>query len=92
MQSKSESKQRSRISDIQHVAVKRVIGFLKRGSDRKVTLKKGKRTLVEVPLAVGLGSATAAILMNSTLTAIAALVALSNDVKIEVSHNNNQTH
>ena len=78
------------MSDIQHIAVERVVGLMKRGSDRKVTLKKGKRTLVEVPLAVGLGSATAAILMNSTLTAIAALVALSNDVKIEVSHNNNQ--
>ena len=62
----------------------KIADLLKQGSFQKVEIKKGKRTIIKVPLTVGIGSATAAILLNAPLTAVAAIVAMSNDVSIKL--------
>ena len=58
--------------------------FLKKESSRKVLVKQGKRIIIEIPFSVGLGSAAAAIIINAPITAIAALLALSSDVKFQI--------
>ncbi len=54
------------------------------GNARRVTIKKDGRTVMELPLTVGAGAATAAVLLNPMLAAIGAVGALMSDVKIVV--------
>lgn len=62
----------------------KLTSILNKSSFQKVIVRKGERTILKVPLTVGIGSATAAILINAPLTAIAAIVAMSNDVNIKL--------
>lgn len=61
--------------------------LVKEGSSRKISIKKGRKTVVELPLTAGLGGATAAIFLNAPLTAAAAILALSSDISISVNKN-----
>ena len=63
--------------------VQEIIG---EGNARRVIIKKEGRTLLEFPLSVGVGGATAAILLAPQLAAIGALAALVTDVSIFVEH------
>ena len=63
---------------------KKVADLIEEGSARRILVKKGKRTLLEIPLVIGLGSASAAILLHAPLTAILAITALSSNVSIVV--------
>jgi hypothetical protein len=54
------------------------------GNARRVIIRSGDRTLLEFPLAVGVGGAAAALLLAPTLAAIGAIAALLTDVSIIV--------
>ncbi len=56
--------------------------IIEEGSARRVIIQKDGRTLLEFPLAIGLGGAAAAILIHAPLTAVGAIAALATDVQI----------
>ena len=56
--------------------------IIEEGSARRVIIQKDGRTLLEFPLAIGLGGAAAAILIHAPLTAVGAIAALVTDVQI----------
>jgi hypothetical protein len=60
----------------------KVTELIEEGNARRVTIKKDGRTLVEFPLAVGVGGAAAALLISAPLTAIGALAALIAEVQV----------
>ena len=51
---------------------------------KRVTIMKGEKTLLEIPLTVGVGAGAAALLMNPVLSAVGALAALVSDVTLVV--------
>ena len=51
---------------------------------KRVTIKKGEKTLLEIPLTVGVGAGAAALLMNPVLSAVGALAALVSDITLVV--------
>ena len=57
---------------------------IEEGDVRRVSLHKDGRTLIEFPLTVGVGGATAAIFLAPTLAAIGAIAALVTDVEIRI--------
>ena len=56
--------------------------IIEEGSARRVIIQKDGRTLLEFPLAIGLGGAAAAILIHAPLAAVGAIAALVTDVQI----------
>lgn len=56
--------------------------IIEEGSARRVIIQKDDRTLLEFPLAIGIGGAAAAILLHAPLTAVGAIAALVTDVQI----------
>ena len=56
--------------------------IIEEGSARRVIIQKDGKTLLEFPLAIGLGGAAAAILIHAPLTAVGAIAALVTDVQI----------
>jgi len=62
--------------------VDKIREILEEGNARRVILKKDKRTLMEFPLAVGVGGAAAAILFAPVLAAVGALAALVSDIEV----------
>ena len=54
------------------------------GNARRVSIRKDDRTLLEFPLTVGVGGATAAILFAPALAAVGALAALVTDVEVVI--------
>ncbi len=58
--------------------------IIEEGTARRVIIQKDGRTLLELPLSVGLGGAAAAILIHAPLTAVGAIAALVTDVQIIV--------
>ncbi|NNF04916.1 MAG: DUF4342 domain-containing protein [Rhodothermales bacterium] len=64
--------------------VDKVKEIIEEGNARRVIIKKEDRTLLEFPLSVGVGGATAAIFFTPVLAAVGALAALVTDVKILV--------
>lgn len=56
--------------------------IIEEGTARRVIIQKDGRTLLEFPLAIGLGGAAAAILLHAPLTAVGAIAALVTDVQI----------
>lgn len=56
--------------------VDKIREIIEEGNARRVIIKKDQRTLLEFPLSVGVGGATAAILLAPTLSAIAFVAAL----------------
>ena len=64
--------------------VDKVKEIIEEGNARRVIIKKEGRTMLEFPLSVGVGGATAAIFFTPVLAAVGALAALVTDVKIVV--------
>ena len=64
--------------------VDKVKEIIEEGNARRVTIRKDGRTLLEFPLSVGVGGATAAVFLMPTLAAVGALAALVTDVSVIV--------
>lgn len=64
--------------------VGKVKEIIEEGNARRVTIRKEGRTLLEFPLSVGVGGATAAVFLMPTLAAVGALAALVTDVEVIV--------
>lgn len=64
--------------------VGKVKEIIEEGNARRVTIRKEGRTLLEFPLSVGVGGATAAVFLMPTLAAVGALAALVTDVDVLV--------
>ena len=64
--------------------------IIEEGSARRVIIQKDGRTLLEFPLAIGLGGAAAAILIHAPLAAVGAIAALVTDVHIIIERENTQ--
>ena len=64
--------------------IEKVRDIIEEGNARRVTIKKDDRVLLEFPLSVGFGGATAAVILSPTLAAVGALAALVTDVKVIV--------
>ncbi len=62
--------------------VDKVKELVHEGNARRVTIRKDDRTLMEFPLSMGVGGATAAIWLMPTLAAVGALAALVTDVDV----------
>ncbi|MEZ4699554.1 MAG: DUF4342 domain-containing protein [Rhodothermales bacterium] len=60
----------------------KVSEIIEEGNARRIIVKKDGRTLVEFPLAVGVGGAAAALLISAPLTALGALAALVAEVQV----------
>lgn len=64
--------------------VEKVRETIEEGNARRVLVKKDGRTVIEFPLSVGVGGATAALFFAPTLAAIGAFAALVTDVTVEI--------
>ncbi len=64
--------------------VDKIKEVVEEGNARRVSIRKDDRTLLEFPLTVGVGGATAAILFTPVLAAIGALAALVTDVEVVI--------
>ena len=64
--------------------VDKVKELIAEGNARRVSIRKDGRTLLEFPLSVGVGGATAAIMFTPILAAVGALAALVTDVDVIV--------
>ena len=61
-----------------------ILALIAEGAARRVLVQKDGKTLLEIPLTVGVGGAAAAILIHAPLTAIGAIVALATDVQVVI--------
>ena len=64
--------------------VDKVRELIEEGNVRRISLRKGEKTLFEIPLTVGAGFGAAALLLNPMLAAVGAAAALVADVTLEV--------
>jgi Domain of unknown function (DUF4342) len=64
--------------------VDKVKELIQEGNARKVSIRKDGRTLLEIPLSMGVGGATAVIVFTPILAAVGALAALVSDVDVVV--------
>jgi uncharacterized protein DUF4342 len=64
--------------------VDKVKELIQEGNARSVSIRKDGRVLLEFPLSVGVGGATAAIVFTPILAAVGALAALVSDVEVVV--------
>ncbi len=64
--------------------VDKVRELIEEGNVRSIALKKGDRTLFEIPLTVGVGAGAAALLYNPIIAAVGAVAALVSDVTLVV--------
>ncbi len=64
--------------------VDKIKEIIEEGNARRVSIRKDGRTLLEVPLTVGVGGATAAIFFTPVFAAVGALAALVSDVEIVI--------
>jgi hypothetical protein len=64
--------------------VDKVKELIQEGNARKVSIRKDGRTLLEFPLTMGVGGATAVIVFTPILAAVGALAALVSDVDVVV--------
>ena len=71
--------------------VDKVREVIEEGNARRLIIKKEDRTLLEFPLSVGVGGATAAVLFAPTLAAIGAVAALVTDLHIVVERVERET-
>ncbi len=67
-----------------HQLKEKVTEIIEEGNARRIIVKKDGRTLVEFPLAIGVGGAAAALLISAPLTALGALAALVAEVQVIV--------
>jgi len=64
--------------------VDKVKEVIEEGNARRLLIRKDGKTLLEIPLSVGVGGATAAVFLLPTLAAVGALAALVSDVEIVI--------
>ena len=64
--------------------VDKIKEIINEGTARRVIITKDDKTMLEVPLAVGVGGATAAILLAPVLAAVGAFAALVSDVDVVI--------
>ena len=64
--------------------VDRVRSIIEEGNARRISIRKDGRTLMELPLSVGVGGAAAAVLIAPMLAAVGAVAALVSDVDVLV--------
>lgn len=64
--------------------VDKVKELIQEGNARNVTIRKDGRTLLEFPLSVGVGGASAVILFTPVIAAVGAMAALVSDVDVIV--------
>ncbi|HLA63667.1 MAG TPA: DUF4342 domain-containing protein [Rhodothermales bacterium] len=64
--------------------VDRVRELIEEGSVRRIVIKRGEKTLLEIPLTVGVGAGAAAVLFTPVLAAVGALAALVSDITLVV--------
>src|SRR5690625_7525989 len=58
--------------------------IVEEGNARRISIRKDGKTVMEFPLSVGVGGATAAILLSPTLAAVGALASLVRVVQVVV--------
>jgi hypothetical protein len=64
--------------------VDRIREYIEDANVKHVAIKKDGRTLLEIPMTVGVGAGAAALLFNPVLSAVGALAALVSDVTVVV--------
>lgn len=84
--SESASGSRERIKVQSNRLVDKVREIIEEGNARRIIIRKEGRTVMEFPLSVGVGGATAAILLAPTLAAVGAFAALVSEVEIIIEH------
>ena len=77
---------RQRITVESNRLVDKVREIIEEGNARRIIIRKDGRTVMEFPLSVGVGGATAAILLAPTLAAVGAFAALVSEVEIIIEH------
>ena len=65
--------------------------YIEDANVKHVAIKKDGRTLLEIPMTVGVGAGAAALLFNPVLSAVGALAALVSDVTVVVERNDDAT-
>lgn len=66
--------------------VDKVREIIEEGNARRIIIRREGRTVLEFPLSVGVGGATAAILLAPTLAALGAFAALVSEVEVIIEH------
>jgi len=64
--------------------VEKIKEVIEEGTARRIIIKKDERTVLEIPLTVGLGGATAALYLHPIISAIGAFIALASDVSVVI--------
>ena len=64
--------------------VDKVRELIEEGNVRRISLRKGERTLFEIPLTVGVGAGAAALLYSPMIAAVGAVAALVTDITLVV--------
>ncbi|MEM6784149.1 MAG: DUF4342 domain-containing protein [Bacteroidota bacterium] len=64
--------------------VDKVRDLIEEGNVRRIAVKKDERTLLEIPLTVGVGAGAAAVLLTPVLAALGAIAALVTDITLVV--------
>jgi len=64
--------------------VDKIKEIIEEGNARRVSIRKDSRVLLEFPLTLGVGGATAAIFFTPVLAAVGALAALVTDVEVVI--------
>lgn len=80
--SKDPSITRDRIKVESSRLVDKVREIIEEGNARRIIIRKDGRTVMEFPLSVGVGGATAAIVLAPTLAAVGAFAALVSEVEV----------
>lgn len=62
--------------------IEKIRELVEEGNVRRVIIKKENRVLLEFPLSIGVGGATAALILAPTLAAVGAVAALVSDVDV----------
>lgn len=62
--------------------VDRVKEVIEEGTARRITIMKDDKVVMELPMVVGFGGATAAVLLAPVLAAVGAFAALASDVRV----------
>jgi len=64
--------------------VDKVRDIIEEGNARRIIIKKDDKTVMELPLSIGVGGVTAAILFAPVLAAVGAFAALVSDVRVVI--------
>ena len=67
-----------------HQLVDKFKEIVDKGNARRVIVKRGDETVMELPLTAGVGGAAAAVALSPTLAALGAFASLATDIKLVV--------